>query len=466
MDIVKKNWLSILFGVIAIAAIVGDFYPMNGLREKLKTEATGRAAAANQLQELSTKPRNLPIVDLNSTNPVPLNSFPVDGTIQNAQKATELVSKAAVDVLAKASTLNQHTPLEQYALPGQAGQMVPAANFARKYIGQFPEPTQGLNGQTVTTPGDLITSIKGGFPPSETDITAEKAKQQAKIEQENTQFGAGGQPTNQDQVKAMVDDAMKTVADTMRSDVAKKCLVYVDPQAFSIFPGIQVTQAPEPSTIFWAQIGLWVQQDVARAVLAMNQKSANVMEAPVKEIMKIGFEAPGAGNSAVSPTVPTPLFVYPGLTYQPGMTSAPQPAQPNPNAPPPPTIDPSGKLPVDYTVSPTGRESNPMFDVVHFDVDLIVDAASVQQVIAGLEAGQYINVLQMNSLDAVDSSVARTAGYFYGDKPCVKVRLRCEELFMRKWLEPMIPAMIKTELNIQPPNGTPPAPGTPGAPPA
>jgi hypothetical protein len=463
MDIVKKNWLSILFGVIAIAAIVGDFYPMNGLREKLKTEASARAAVAGQLQELSTKQRNKPIVDLKSTDPVPLTSYPIDGTIENARKATELVAKAAVDVLNKASTLNQHAPLEANSLPGQAGQAVPAANFARKYVAEFPQPTQGPNGQTTLIPGDIIASIKGGFPPTEADITAEKAKQQAKIEQENTQYGANNQATNADQVKAMVDDAMRTVADTMRSDVAKKCLVYVDPQtAFSIFPGIQVgVQAPEPSTIFWAQIGLWVQQDVARAVLAMNQKSANVTEAPVKEIMKIGFEAPNSGNLAMSTTVVTPLFVYPGLTYQPGSNGAP-PA-PNPNGPPPPTIDPSGKLPVDYTVSPTGRESNPMFDVVHFDVDLIVDAQSVQQVIAGLEAGQYISVLQMNSMEAVDSSLAKNAGYFYGDKPCVKIHLRCEELFLRKWLEPLIPAMIKTQLNIQPPGGTPAAPGAPPA---
>jgi hypothetical protein len=457
MDIVKKNWLSILFGLIAIAAIVGDFYPMNGLREKLKTDAAARAAVANQLQELSTRPRNLPIVDLNSSNPVPLNSFPIQGTIDNAKNATELVSKAAIDVLTRASNLNQHTPLVPNALPGQAGQAVFAANFARTYVASFPQLIPNATGTTTTTPGDIITSIKGGFPPTEADISLEKTREQAKIELENTTYGQNNQPTNQDQVKAMVDDAMRNVADNMRSDVAKKCLIYVDPQAFSIFPGIQVTQIPEPSTIFWAQIGLWVQQDVAHALSSMNQKSANVMEAPVKELMKIGFEQIGTmSNGATAQTVPTPLFVYPGLTYQPGSIAA-APAPPQPGAAPAATIDATSR---DYTLSPTGRESNPMYDVVHFDVDLVVDASAVQQVIAGLEVGQYISVIQMDSLDSVDSSVTRTAGYFYGDKPCVKLHLRCEELFLRKWLEPLIPPAIKAQLNIQPPTGTP------GAPPA
>lgn len=457
MDIVKKNWLSILFGLIAIAAIVADFYPMGGMREKLKTEASARAAVASQLQQLSTKQRNLPIVDPKNNDPKPLEAFPIQQTIDNARKATELVSKAAVSVLDRASTLNQHTPLEANALPGQLGQAVPLANFARKYIAAFPQIVQNQTGVTTTLPGDIITSMKGGFPPTEIDISAEKDKVKAKIDAEDTQY-VNGQPSNADQVKQMEDDAMRSVADNMRADVAKKCLIYVDPNAFAIFPGIQVTQTPEPSAIFWAQIGLWVQQDVAKSLLAMNEKSANVMEAPVKELMKIGFEQVGTmSNGATAQTVPIPLFVYPGLTYQPGGAAPQPPAQ---GATPPPA-DATAR---DYTLSPTGRESNPMYDVVHFDVDLIVDASSVPQVMAGLEAGQYINVIQMNSLNSVDSSLARNSGYFYGDKPCVQLHLRCEELFLRKWLQPLMPPAIQAQLNIQPATGTPAAPGTPGAP--
>ena len=85
MDIVKKNWLSITFGVIAILAIVGDFYPMAGKRQALKAEATEHASKAATLHNLLTSPRNLPIVKPGNTEAEPLNGFPTAAEVEEAQ---------------------------------------------------------------------------------------------------------------------------------------------------------------------------------------------------------------------------------------------------------------------------------------------------------------------------------------------------------------------------------------------
>ena len=49
--------LLVVLGVIAILAVVGNFFPLGKMRETLKTEATEHAAKAETLKQLASKPR-------------------------------------------------------------------------------------------------------------------------------------------------------------------------------------------------------------------------------------------------------------------------------------------------------------------------------------------------------------------------------------------------------------------------
>src|SRR5262249_25622712 len=141
----------------------------------------------------------------------------------------------------------------------------------------------------------------------------------------------------------------------MRRKVAEDCMVYIEPATFTIYqsqPQISVGMAPDPSTIFWAQIGLWTQEDFCKAVYAINslplpdgKKPANVMEAPVKPILKI--DIPQAQNQQSG-------VLFTGVAAAAG----------DPNAPPPPPGDPKPNP----ALSPTGRVSNGMYDVLQFRV--------------------------------------------------------------------------------------------------
>jgi hypothetical protein len=157
------------------------------------------------------------------------------------------------------------------------------------------------------------------------------------------------------------------------------------------------------------------------------------------------------------------VFVIPNLTptqgvgtdtgaQMPGTDASGQPAAT-------PTMDPNVDLTKNKNVllSPTGRQSNGIYDVVHFEVELDVDATKVPQVLQGLGSNHYISVMQVENIETVDSALARAVGYYFGDKPVVHVKVKCEELFFRSWLQNYVPTRLKTQLGYpaQQPGATP-----------
>ena len=469
MDIVKKNLVSIIFGVIAIIAVAADFYPMGGKREDLKREATERAAKAETLKGLLTKPRKMPSVDLSSNEPPPLTRFPNQPTVDAAHEATKKVADAATNLEKTVIDKNRHTPLVPGSLPGTAGDTFAAGNFARAYAQMFPPPPQqgnaGVAPTTMPITG-LLKILEAGIPPSNETLSAESAKRQAEIISEREVRGAGGNVVNQQEVQQAVIEGLRSLTDDLRTKMAKQCKCYVNPDpglTFSMYPNLTATSVPGPTTIFWAQVGLWAQEDICQAIHDINAKSANVMEAPVKQVVKVSFVLPGQQGQQNQQNNP-PVFVLPGLTNQANAveeftTAAPTGEQPTEGGTPPaPPMDPSAAPTKNIGLSPTGRQCSGLFDVLQFQVELVVDAAKVPQVLEGLGAGRYITVLNVENVETVDSALMRGAGFYFGPKPCVKIRVLCEELFFRAWLQELVPDRLKKQLGYQPP--------TPAAPPA
>src|SRR3954468_10417833 len=80
MQIVKKNIVSIIFGVIAILAVVAAFYPMGGQFDGLKEKLEKRKAVARDAKSILDKPRELPVVfvdDTSARTPLPIFPMPV-----------------------------------------------------------------------------------------------------------------------------------------------------------------------------------------------------------------------------------------------------------------------------------------------------------------------------------------------------------------------------------------------------
>ncbi len=83
----------------------------------------------------------------------------------------------------------------------------------------------------------------------------------------------------------------------------------------------------------------------------------------------------------------------------------------------------------------------------------MLDAAQVERFIKTLENGRLITVLRMD-MQNIDTKAYQAQGYFYGDRPCVRVTLDCEAIFLRDWTVRTLPTATAT-------GGTPKAPPMP-----
>src|ERR1700733_11409325 len=122
MDVVKKNLVSIICGVIALLAIVLLFWPISGYYKQLQTTVNSRKAVYQSMKSLLDKPRQLPVVELptegqDTPQAKPLDQFPPPAANEWGKKITEQVSAESGNILDAAVKLNQHEPFVPGVLP-------------------------------------------------------------------------------------------------------------------------------------------------------------------------------------------------------------------------------------------------------------------------------------------------------------------------------------------------------------
>src|SRR6476659_220046 len=107
MEIVKKNLVSIICGVVAVMALVAVFvWPLDGYYETLKTKAENRAKVQGKISALLSKPRTVPVFDPNNPTATTLTSFPSAAVIARAKTATQGIAGTSDKVVSLAVQLN------------------------------------------------------------------------------------------------------------------------------------------------------------------------------------------------------------------------------------------------------------------------------------------------------------------------------------------------------------------------
>jgi hypothetical protein len=431
MDLLKKNIVTIVCGVIVLLAIVAIFYPISGYYEELRQKAEARRGVYQALKGLTEKQRSLPIIELGTTSQAaPLTMFPTPAVAEKGQRVVELVKSEAANMFDVAVKMNQRPPLVPGALPD--GPPIASINFRNKYLQRFDAITPEHRSQS------LVAHMNAGSPPSDTSIAEKRVVRETEIKSKIV-LNQQGQAINATQVQQELDSVLPTLARNMQLEAAKKCTVYIDPpqQGTAIAPALDPHPmllqhggggggmgAPEPTIIFNAQVGLWIQEDVVLAIAAANKGAANVMESAVKRLVKIDL---------------------PDEMFRP-LQASPDGMMPTANA------DPTQAMQPNYLLSPTGRVSNGVYDVVPFTLKMDVDAERLPMVLQELSRNRFITVLSVNIATApVDKALLEAAGYLYGDKPAIQVELTCEALLLRKWTEPLMPKIVKQMLGITPP---------------
>ena len=89
-------------------------------------------------------------------------------------------------------------------------------------------------------------------------------------------------------------------------------------------------------------------------------------------------------------------------------------------------------LPDDFSLSPTGRRSNAMYDVRH--VQLLVDLDSHQMLpfLEQLRQVNFMTVLKMDLTD-IDEYQVMQEGYIYGSGDVVRAEMLIETIWLRDW---------------------------------
>jgi hypothetical protein len=265
--------------------------------------------------------------------------------------------------------------------------------------------------------------MNAGFAPSNADV-AKRVEEESKAIVDTTAIINNGQVANQDAVQNAIRQATEGLQDRIIRETAERSSVYIDPATMDVQQQLLNTNsAPDPSVIFWAQVQLWAQEDLFKAVADVNGGSKRVADSAIKHLLRVQVPISFVGTS-------------------------PQPGAGGEGAAAPPSADPGAPIQPNFAVSPTGRASNGLFDVLHLEVSLVVQADRLPEVLNSLSRGRLLGVIQVKQVEPLDPTTAAKAGYYYGDRPCVRIDVTIEALLMRSWTTQYMPDRVKTALGI------------------
>ncbi|HYO08842.1 MAG TPA: hypothetical protein VER17_07695 [Tepidisphaeraceae bacterium] len=424
MEIVKKNIVSIICGVVALAAVVVAVTMVSSRAAQLQADVEARKQVHSTLDGMLKKERTLPTVDPDNPTADKLTKFPSPSVIEQGEAITKAVEAESVAMREAAVAMNKHEPLVPGSIPAPPMGSPAQFNFRNRYAAFYPPQTASpLTGQ-------FAKDLQAGIPPTPEEVTLRQAERAADIRAKRLRT-VNGQPVNQPQVDAEIAETARKLPLELREQAANNSKVYINRETFLPYaPILAAAGAPDPVDIYLAQISLWIQQDVVAAVKEANASARNIKDAPVKHLINV-FTPPN--------------FIFPAAGV--------------------PTNDADGALPKEAPVSPTGRVCNGLYDVFHFDLNADVEAARLAEFLRVLGRNRFITPLWVN-VRAVDNATELAAGRVYGNNPVVNCNIRCEILYLRKWNAPLMPQRIKDKLAIPaevPAGEQPAAPAQPSA---
>jgi hypothetical protein len=427
MDIVKKNLVSVICGVVALVALIAVFvWPLGGYYEELHTKVAERAAKQQTINSLLNKPRKMPVFDPDNPADDPLTRFPSARVIDLGTKAQKSVNKQSTAMYAAAVNLNQkgHEVLVPGSLPNP--NPVTALGFRRNYEARI----EALRAN----------ELNAGIPPTPDEVNRRAAAIWESMKKDITYVG--DQPTNLELITQRFTERQARLQEEMQKEMATKYKMYADPAVvLKVPPTLPERVAPNATDIWWAQVEYWITRDVVNTIKELNAKSTGVATSPVKNLLTLVVE-----NNVFPPVTATAAS---GGSLRGGFSESGEvPAEgatPTTGGLPDPTVAvPEGAGP---TLSATKRISNNLYDVVHFHLSVDIEADKIPLFLKTLTTNRFITPLRMEMV-AVDSRLMTINGYVYGQSPVVTLNLDCEAVFLREWTVKLMPKGIKDMLGI------------------
>jgi hypothetical protein len=249
---------------------------------------------------------------------------------------------------------------------------------------------------------------------------------------------------SQDDRGTTAENIQGIMVDQICQKRAKESFVYIDPvqiSGYNFWSQFNYSSLQEDVANCWyAQLGYWVIKDIFDTIVAMNAQHKNLLEAPIKRLMKITFSddltttgyasgSTGAGKNAGQSRVYTDR----------------------------PRYEFSSGDSIKETL--TGRYSDGEYDVIRFKVTFVVNTKDSLKLISQLcsakehnyidKSGQshtykhnQITVLNVN-MKSVEMRGSDHELYRYGKDNVSEMELTCEYVFYVKGYEDIMPQSVK-----------------------
>lgn len=194
---------------------------------------------------------------------------------------------------------------------------------------------------------------------------------------------------------------------------AKSAYCYANLASFNPLSTITAVQKPTVEEMWYAQMALWIEQDIVNALSGLNETYA-------KKITENGGEA-WVGTLPVKHVLSCVVGPY---------------------------IGGSGTNPLggggDTGDMYTPRTSGSSVDVIHFSLDLVVQASLLPEVIDAICMAGFYTPLLVNYEEVPPNT--DLINYIYGSDPSIRVHMDIEGCFLRTKYEKWMPESVKTAI--------------------
>lgn len=280
MNILKKHIVIVASGAVSLLAVVGMVLGMGGFAsaQKMLDEAkmlAGKVTAAGQGVDVKT-------ADGRSHRIIPTKEL-----VKRAREGTKEIRDKAFET--QRSALHRNIGFD------------PKTGKTKRQVlleGIFPKPSgataYGFPSSYRAAIGELLAQLKAGTPPTEHAISEELEHLDRRIGFHGDAPTKEGGRNAEEHANQFTEEGKRIYAAQQAAlNQAKTIKLYADVDSLDIVPEAYEAGTgtpPDVEAMWWAQLSLWIQQDLVAAMAEINASADNVMASPVKRLFKINVQ--------------------------------------------------------------------------------------------------------------------------------------------------------------------------------
>lgn len=420
MKFIKDNLVMLLCGVFSVGFIVVCVMGMRSDSVSTAMDAALNRSGGSKIRGLTSNAKN-------------------DDVIAKEKLKGELFEKEYGETVDEAKRINRREPLMGGVFPKP--DRVSLFKFKEEYTKAYAAIPQKIAGGTLPTQGDIdderqnIDELREMEQEKAEELQAEdpstrtpsapqspSAPRAPRFEAAGTSAFSGVSNTTQLSGEPKYDPVFRA-----RVNKARGIRCYYDPTTFHASPILEMVDAPTAADAWFAQLTLWIIDDVTDAIAAMNKEASDAF---------------AAGDACVEQMPVKRIVALDVIGYETDKGRIPIPSR---------TTNATGRHLFNAGVGAThtGRKSNPQYDVVRFTVTLVADQRDLLKIVDRICRENFYTCVGMTyqQVDRADEEIKE--GYFYGTDPTVRTTLDFEAYMLRDVFQPMMPDAILEVLGIK-----------------